>query len=578
MRKGDNAVSIDPGKDEHETGDAAEHESDRRRDVVVQRREGARCKAREELECPCEQHPGKRLGRSVEGDASVAPREEICQLTRYQDAHEKKRRSHRGQRQRVGGDLPAEPLILARARERWEHRDANGVRGEHHHDEGAVGGEEAIRERATAELAPENDSDDPGETGLHRERDARDRAAAKRTKPGCGRILRVHRRSSVRAMANDAPLTGSAPPDLGPIPSGLGHLADAKAIRVAYVYAKSRHDLLNSIERGEAPDTGLLGQNHLAEHGIAADIKDSALRRRHRAGGVAHRLTWLGREWTIPVEAREYDAICSPLGPSLALASRASRGPKIVLLNMSLCQSLRRSTGTKRRMLAGGIRAATAVVCFADAQRESLVELSGARPERVHSLGLGVDERFLTARTPPPRDGIVLAVGRDLARDHSTFAAAVQNIDAPIVLVTSARNLEGVRLPPHVEVRLDTSPVELRELYDRASCVVVSTRVESFPWGADCSGQTVILDAFAMSRPVVASERATLRGYVDNGRNGLICPAEDPIALRESIERILDDPDLARRLGECGRADVEERFTTRRLAESIAAVLRGAIG
>lgn len=245
-----------------------------------------------------------------------------------------------------------------------------------------------------------------------------------------------------------------------------------------------------------------------------------------------------------------------------------------MLFNMALCQSLRRSSGPKRHLLAAGIRAAGAVICFADAQRESLIELSGADPDRVHTVGLGVDERFLATDTPPPAGGAVLAVGRDLGRDYRTFAVALSGIESRVVLVTSDRNVAGVRLPEHVELRLDVSPVELRTLYEQAACVVVPTRKEGFAFGADCSGQTVVLDAFAMSRPVVTSERSTLRGYVDDGRNGLIVPAEDPAALRGAVERVLGDAALATELGRRGRADVEERFTTRTFAAGIAALLR----
>ena len=335
---------------------------------------------------------------------------------------------------------------------------------------------------------------------------------------------------------------------------------------VAYVYARSRQSLRDAIERGEAPDTGLLGQNHLADLGIQADIRDSTVRRQQRAGGLLHRLTWAGRELAIPLELRAYDVLCTTLGPTLPLTSKLTRGPAVVVFSMALCQSLRRATGVRRSVLAAGVRAADAVICFAEAQRTSLIELSGARPERVWTVGLGVDERFLATDTPPPRGGTVLAVGRDDGRDYQTFASAVSGIDARVVLVASERNLTGVRLPPNVEVRFDVSPVELRSLYEQAACVVVPTRREDYAFGADCSGQTVLLDSFAMSRPVVTTERSTLGGYVDDGRNGLIVPAEDPAALRDAIERVLGDAALAERLGRTGRADVEERFTTRALA------------
>jgi glycosyltransferase involved in cell wall biosynthesis len=344
-------------------------------------------------------------------------------------------------------------------------------------------------------------------------------------------------------------------------------------MKAAFVYAQPRESLREMIDRGEAPDTGLLGQNHLATFGVHADVRDSILRRRHRAGGVMHRLTWTCRELTIPLELRQYDTILTTIGPTLSLASRALRCPPVMLFNMAICQSLRRSNGPRRRMLAAGVRAAGAVICFAEAQRESLIELAGADGARIHTMGLGVDERFLATDAPPPPGGTVLAVGRDLGRDYRTFAAAISAIETRVVLVTSTRNIADVQLPENVELRLDVSPVELRTLYEQSACVVVPTRKEGFAFGADCSGQTVVLDAFAMSRPVVTSERSTLRGYVDHERNGLIVPAEDPSALREAVERVLGDTALAADLGRQGRAEVEERFTTRGLAGNVAGVL-----
>ena len=345
-------------------------------------------------------------------------------------------------------------------------------------------------------------------------------------------------------------------------------------MRVAYVYAKPRQALQEAIARGEAPDTGLLGQNHLADFGVKAEIRDSLLRKRHRAKGLAHRLTWSGRELTLPLELRRYDAICTTIGPTLPLTAKATFGPRVVLFNMSLCQSIARSSGAKRSLLAAGVRTAGAVVCFAEAQRDRLLELTGADPERVHVVGLGVDARFLATDAPPPPGGMVLAAGRDLGRDYATFAAAVDGLDVPVVLVASERNLKGISLPANVELRVDVSPVELRELYEQAAFVVVPTRREGYPLGADCSGQTVVLDAFAMSRPVIASERSTLRGYVEDGRNGLIVSAEDAAALRQAIAGLAEDPALAQRLGEEGRRDVEARFTTRALAEGMSRILR----
>jgi glycosyltransferase involved in cell wall biosynthesis len=344
-------------------------------------------------------------------------------------------------------------------------------------------------------------------------------------------------------------------------------------LRVAYVYANPRDELAAAVARGEAPDTGLLGQNHLAEHGIEAWIHRPRLRRRHRAAGPLHRVTWLAREAALPWELGHADAVCTPLGTLFPLASRLRRRPYPVVFNISFCTALSRSTGLKRRTLAASLRSAPAIVCFADAQRRRLLEQIDGAPERVHVALLGVDDAFYA---PARADGgYVLAVGRDLGRDYGTFADAMRRLGRPAVLVASARNLAGVVLPGNVSIRLDVSALELRQLYAEASCVVVPTRREEFRHGADCSGQTVLLDAMAMGRPVVVTERSTLAEYVDEGRTALTVPPGDAEALAGAVERTLDDDVLRAQLGTAGRRRVEERHTTRRFAARLAEILEG---
>ena len=344
-------------------------------------------------------------------------------------------------------------------------------------------------------------------------------------------------------------------------------------IRAAFVYPNPRWALLEEIAAGRAPDTGLLGQNHLAGFGIEATIHHPGFRRRERAGGVLHRLTWNLRELTLPWELGRADVAVTPLANLFPLAARLRRHPRVVLLNISLCTAWERGTAARRRALAASVRSAAAVVCFAGTQRERLIAQTGADPARIHAVLLGVDADFYTPR-PPPESGYVLAVGRDLARDYATFGAALEGLPARAIVVASERNLTGVRLPPNVETRLDVSYEELRDLYAGAACVVIPARRAEYRYGADCSGQTVLLDATAMGRPVVVTERGTLAEYVHPGETAIPVPPEDPQALRAAVETVLGDPEAAERIGAAARQLVEERHTTRLLAERLAGILR----
>jgi glycosyltransferase involved in cell wall biosynthesis len=81
----------------------------------------------------------------------------------------------------------------------------------------------------------------------------------------------------------------------------------------------------------------------------------------------------------------------------------------------------------------------------------------------------------------------------------------------------------------------------------------------------------VLLEAMARGRPVVATPVGGTPELVTDGETGLLVPPRHPEALAEALRRVLDDPELARRLGEAARARVAERFTaaeqTRRVLE-----------
>ncbi|HVU79682.1 MAG TPA: glycosyltransferase family 4 protein [Gaiellaceae bacterium] len=346
-------------------------------------------------------------------------------------------------------------------------------------------------------------------------------------------------------------------------------------MRAAFVYANPRAALAASVAVGTAPDTGLLGQNHLADLGVDAFVYDSLLRRTTRRPGLVHRLTWTARELTLPWEVGRADVIVTPLASLLPLAARVRRRPSVVLLNINLCTTLARLQGARRSLLARSLRAASAIVCFAAAQREKLLEQVALDPDRVHTVPLGVDDRFL--RPAASRgERRVLAVGRDNGRDYRTFVDAMRGVDAPATIVASARNVVGLDLPPNVAIELDVSPARLRDLYADASCVVVPTRSEEFSFGADCSGQTVLLDAMAMARATVITQRATLAEYVDDGETALFVPPEDAPALAGRIEAVLGDEQLRDRLGQAARAAVERSFTTRSFAGQLAPILKEA--
>jgi len=125
------------------------------------------------------------------------------------------------------------------------------------------------------------------------------------------------------------------------------------------------------------------------------------------------------------------------------------------------------------------------------------------------------------------------------------------------VLLEAHRRLEGRRPLVLAGRLLDDTPldlsdeVELRGLLDHSSvielmrraCVVVVPSLVP-----DCC-PTVVLEAMAVGRPVVAAASGGIVDLVDDGVTGLLVPPGDPVALATALATVLDDPQRASAMG-----------------------------
>lgn len=84
----------------------------------------------------------------------------------------------------------------------------------------------------------------------------------------------------------------------------------------------------------------------------------------------------------------------------------------------------------------------------------------------------------------------------------------------------------------------------------------------------------IILEAQACGVPVVACDSGGPAEFVDDGETGLLTPPGDVACLAKALGTLLDDPDLAKRVGSAGRDRVHERFTAEVRADRFAALYR----
>jgi glycosyltransferase involved in cell wall biosynthesis len=82
----------------------------------------------------------------------------------------------------------------------------------------------------------------------------------------------------------------------------------------------------------------------------------------------------------------------------------------------------------------------------------------------------------------------------------------------------------------------------------------------------------------AAAVPVVATDIWGNRELVVHGQTGYLVPVGDRAGLARYASKILDDRELARRLGEAGRERIAAEFTTRTMVERHAALYREILG
>ncbi|HTP87510.1 MAG TPA: glycosyltransferase family 4 protein [Bryobacteraceae bacterium] len=118
-----------------------------------------------------------------------------------------------------------------------------------------------------------------------------------------------------------------------------------------------------------------------------------------------------------------------------------------------------------------------------------------------------------------------------------------------------------------------TAACRFAGMVDDVAAVYRSLDVFVFPSIAEPLGSS-LLAAMAHGRPCVALSGGAVPEVIEDGVNGLLVNERDPATLATAILRLLDDRDLAARLGVAARGTIEQRFTVARMASETVELYR----
>jgi glycosyltransferase involved in cell wall biosynthesis len=93
---------------------------------------------------------------------------------------------------------------------------------------------------------------------------------------------------------------------------------------------------------------------------------------------------------------------------------------------------------------------------------------------------------------------------------------------------------------------------DIPELLAASDLFVLPTLQDALP--------TVLIEAMAAGKPIVASNVGGVPEIVDDGTTGLLVPAAEPEALAQASIQLLQDRDRRKEMGQTGQAVASQRF------------------
>lgn len=222
--------------------------------------------------------------------------------------------------------------------------------------------------------------------------------------------------------------------------------------------------------------------------------------------------------------------------------------------------------GYERWVLANTMRRADAVIFASSYARDSFPRAVAPIREIIHPA---IDPVLFSPAATPHSPPSILFVGtltkatryKGLATLlHAIGILRSRGVPVALEIVGDGEDLRRYQemarhlgIDPHVTFSGMLRGERLVDAYRRNAVVAVPSIVDNFP--------TVVVEAMACGRPVVASDVGALRDLVIDGQTGFVVPAADPGALADRLADIVRRDDVASWMGREGRRLVSSEAT-----------------
>ncbi len=234
---------------------------------------------------------------------------------------------------------------------------------------------------------------------------------------------------------------------------------------------------------------------------------------------------------------------------------------------------------------ARALSVANAVVALTPHEISRLIKSYGVAPDKIFLGGVGIDIIPTCTATSQSSERVLFLGRKARSKGIGDLLEAMRIVwrkrpQAELIIA-------GVRLPETREMDSQIAALsesdrnriveydivagkEKSDLLLSIRCLVLPSKTESFGM--------VILDAWAHRKPLVTWDLPVFRSIIEDGVTGLLAdPRGGPMALAEAILRLLENPDVADRMGASGYDIAASKYSWSNVAASYLDAYRYAI-
>ncbi len=153
-----------------------------------------------------------------------------------------------------------------------------------------------------------------------------------------------------------------------------------------------------------------------------------------------------------------------------------------------------------------------------------------------------------------PLEGDYIFSGGNSDRDYVTLIEAARGLPVNLVIASTLPDVcSNINIPENVDIRGYSHKEYINKM---AGCRINVVALSAGKLRS--AGQQTYLNSMFIGKPTIVTDDKGPDGYIENGVDGLFVPPNDPIALKEAILMLLNNPDKAKEMGR--KAMIKAKF------------------